>query len=48
MKQLNKKVDLKIYPDAGHAFEIRTTRTVTAKPTRLTHGGAPQISLPRR
>ena len=21
MKQLNKKVDLKIYPDAGHAFE---------------------------
>ena len=34
MKKLGKSIDVKIYPDAGHASKIRTTRPATMPRTR--------------
>ena len=41
MKQLGKKIELKIYDDAGHAFENPTTKTGIAPPRPPTHGSVP-------
>ena len=47
MKQLGKKVEVKIYDDAGHAFENPNNKAVTALTMPPTPGSARLAFSPR-